>query len=207
MRTTKVVVLPYDEAWKSAFEKIKSEIVGIEPDFAYEIMADENESVHLVLSNDDFENLLHATCATPNGVQKMSDEIKGLVERGYKEVVLTGIHISSYGIDVDRQSHLLDLIQEIHNIEGIERIRLGSLEPEYLDENVLKRLSKVVEFCPQFHLSLQSGCDKTLKDMKAEVLIEKKEGKRYFGHARNYLPLYVESEKDIINEIVNTVIK
>ena len=92
-------------------------------------------------------------------------EVRSLRDSGYKEIVLTGIHISSYGIDVDKQPHLLDLIQEIHMIEGIERIRLGSLEPRIVTEEFAKALASLHKICPHFHLSLQSGCDKTLKAM------------------------------------------
>lgn len=98
-------------------------------------------------------------------VKDILTEVTSLRDSGYKEIVLTGIHISSYGIDVDKQSHLLDLIQEIHNIEGIERIRLGSLEPRIVTEEFAKALASLYKICPHFHLSLQSGCDKTLKAM------------------------------------------
>lgn len=96
-------------------------------------------------------------------IEDIKDEAKLIAESGYKEIVLTGINLSLYGTDID--SNLCEAVEAVASAEGIERIRLGSLEPEYLDENVLKRLSEIKEFCPQFHLSLQSGCDKTLKDM------------------------------------------
>lgn len=91
-------------------------------------------------------------------------EIKGLAQSGYKEVVLTGIHISSYGVDRGEAS-LLRLVQAIHDVEGIERIRLGSLEPRIVTEEFAQELSKLPKLCPHFHLSLQSGCDDTLKRM------------------------------------------
>lgn len=90
-------------------------------------------------------------------------EIKHLAANGYKEVVLTGIHLSSFGIDTG--DHLLHLVQEVHNIDGIERIRLGSLEPRIITEEFAECLAKLPKFCPHFHLSLQSGCDETLKRM------------------------------------------
>ena len=97
------------------------------------------------------------------------DEIQGMVRAGYREVVLTGIHISSYGIDFDDRSgngaSLLELIEEIQRIEGLERIRLGSLEPRIVTEENTKRLAALPKICPHFHLSLQSGCDETLKRM------------------------------------------
>lgn len=91
-------------------------------------------------------------------------EIKGLVKRGYKEVVLTGIHISSYGTDFG-QAGLLDLVRSIQEIEGLQRIRLGSLEPRIVTEEFAVGLSKLSKVCPHFHLSLQSGSLNTLKRM------------------------------------------
>lgn len=91
-------------------------------------------------------------------------EIKGLVKRGYKEVVLTGIHISSYGTDFG-QAGLLDLVRSIQKIEGLQRIRLGSLEPRIVTEEFAVGLAKLSKVCPHFHLSLQSGSLNTLKRM------------------------------------------
>ncbi len=92
-------------------------------------------------------------------------EVQGLASNGYKEVVLTGIHLSSYGIDFDRERHLLELIRAVHEVDGIERIRLGSLEPGIITEDFARELSGIPEICPHFHLSLQSGCDATLRRM------------------------------------------
>ena len=92
-------------------------------------------------------------------------EVRELAEGDYKEVVLTGIHLSSYGIDFDRERHLLELIRAVHEVDGIERIRLGSLEPGIITEEFARELSRIPEICPHFHLSLQSGCDATLKRM------------------------------------------
>ena len=92
-------------------------------------------------------------------------EVRELAEGGYKEVVLTGIHLSSYGIDFDRERHLLEPIRAVHEVDGIERIRLGSLEPGIITEKFARQLSRIPEICPHFHLSLQSGCDATLKRM------------------------------------------
>ncbi|WMC91563.1 tRNA (N(6)-L-threonylcarbamoyladenosine(37)-C(2))-methylthiotransferase MtaB [Kineothrix sp. MB12-C1] len=91
-------------------------------------------------------------------------EITGLAKHGYKEVVLTGIHISSYGVDFGAPA-LPELIKAIHEVEGIERIRLGSLEPGIITEEFAEKLRILPKFCPHFHLSLQSGCDETLKRM------------------------------------------
>ena len=92
-------------------------------------------------------------------------EVRALAENGYREVVLTGIHLSSYGIDFDGERHLLELIRAVHEIDGIMRIRLGSLEPGIVTEEFAKTLASMPKFCPHFHLSLQSGCDATLKRM------------------------------------------
>lgn len=112
--------------------------------------------------------------------RKMEDilqEVRNLTANGYKEIVLTGIHISSYGLDFEhtadeqedygpfKNSALIDLIEALSGIEGLERIRLGSLEPRIITENFVRRLCKVPQICPHFHLSLQSGCDETLKRM------------------------------------------
>ncbi len=103
-------------------------------------------------------------------------EVRGLVAAGYREVVLTGIHISSYGVDWQetpnipesggrRRSDLAELVEELQGLEGLERIRLGSLEPRIVTEDFVSRLAACDKLCPHFHLSLQSGCDATLKRM------------------------------------------
>ena len=92
-------------------------------------------------------------------------EVRALAENGYREVVLTGIHLSSYGIDFDGERHLLELIRAVHEVEGIRRIRLGSLEPGIITEEFAEALAALPKMCPHFHLSLQSGCDATLKRM------------------------------------------
>lgn len=98
------------------------------------------------------------------------EEVNRLSANGYKEVVLTGIHLSSYG--VENGESLLHLIQQIHEIDGIERIRLGSLEPKIVTEEFASELSKLKKVCPHFHLSLQSGCDATLKRMNRKYTAE-----------------------------------
>ena len=97
-------------------------------------------------------------------------EVRGMVAAGFKEIVLTGIHISSYGLDFENRnytgtSRLIELTEQLHEIEGLERIRLGSLEPRIITEDTAKRLSALPKLCPHFHLSLQSGCDATLRRM------------------------------------------
>lgn len=100
-------------------------------------------------------------------VENVEAEVRSLAAAGYKEIVLTGIHLSSYGIDFsgDKPVDLLGLIKHLHGIDGIERIRLGSLEPRIITEAFVRELASLEKFCPHFHLSLQSGCDETLKRM------------------------------------------
>ena len=119
------------------------------------------------------------------GIESVLKEIRGLAEKGYQEVVLTGIHLSSYGVDCD--NNLLHLIQEVHKIDGIRRIRLGSLEPKIVTEEFAGELAKLEKICPHFHLSLQSGCDDTLKRMNRKYTAEEyEEGcrllRKYFIH-------------------------
>lgn len=102
--------------------------------------------------------------------ESVIDEVSTLAANGYKEVVLTGIHLSSYGVDTD--DNLLHLILGVHEIEGIERIRLGSLEPRIITEEFAKTISELPKMCPHFHLSLQSGCDATLKRMNRRYTAE-----------------------------------
>ena len=97
-------------------------------------------------------------------------EVTQLSEKGYKEIVLTGINLSAFGQDINL--HLCDAVEAVCAINGIERVRLGSLEPEQLSEDVIIRLSKQQKLCPQFHLSLQSGCDETLKRMNRHYTTE-----------------------------------
>lgn len=93
------------------------------------------------------------------------EEVKKIAENGYKEVVLNGIHISSYGKDLQKKDSLIELIEAINDIEGIQRIRLGSLEPNLINEDFMKRYAALDKTCDHFHLSLQSGSDSVLKRM------------------------------------------
>ena len=96
-------------------------------------------------------------------IESVLKEVRALSDNGFKEVVLTGIHLSSYGVDTG--DTLIHLIEEVHKIEGIRRIRLGSLEPRLITEEFVSQISKLPKLCPHFHLSLQSGCDATLARM------------------------------------------
>lgn len=126
-------------------------------------------------------------------IESVLQEVKRLAENGFQEVVLTGIHLSSYSSvqmkedGSERKVSLLSLIQEIHKIDGIKRIRLGSLEPKIVTEDFAKELSKLEKLCPHFHLSLQSGCDATLQRMNRKYTAEEYETgcrilRKYFEH-------------------------
>lgn len=114
-------------------------------------------------------------------------EVERLAANGFKEVVLTGIHLSSYGVDFEEATGLLELIQAVNAVNGIERIRLGSLEPKIVTEHFASELSKLDKICPHFHLSLQSGCDATLKRMNRKYTTKEYERgcellRKYFVH-------------------------
>lgn len=114
-------------------------------------------------------------------------EVERLAANGFKEVVLTGIHLSSYGVDFEEATGLLELIQAVNAVKGIERIRLGSLEPKIVTEHFASELSKLDKICPHFHLSLQSGCDATLKRMNRKYATKEYERgcellRKYFVH-------------------------
>jgi len=96
--------------------------------------------------------------------ENIISEVQRLTKNGYKEFVLSGIHVASYGLDLG-DTNLLDIIKSIHEIDGVERIRIGSVEPSIITEEFVSELAKIPEFCPHFHISLQSGCDKTLLRM------------------------------------------
>lgn len=146
-------------------------------------ITDTNEHTRAYIKIQDGCNQFCSYCAIPlargrvrsRDVEDIIEEIKGLAANGYREVVLTGIHLSSYGLDLSYNAFaqsqdadndaLLSVIESIAKIEGIDRIRLGSLEPRLITEGFLKRLTAVEKVCPHFHLSLQSGCDAVLERM------------------------------------------
>lgn len=104
--------------------------------------------------------------------ENIIEEIKKIAQNDIKEVVITGIHIASYGKDFENNYRLIDLLEDINKIDGIERIRLGSIEPLLISEEFVSRLSKLSKICHHFHLSLQSGCTETLKRMNRRYTIE-----------------------------------
>lgn len=103
--------------------------------------------------------------------ESILDEITDIAKNGIKEVVITGIQVSAYGTDFDKEYKLIDLLEDINKIDGIERIRLGSLEPLIITDEFCSRIEKLEKICHHFHLSLQSGCDKTLKEMNRKYTI------------------------------------
>ena len=121
--------------------------------------------------------------------ESVLQEVCGLVKEGYREFVLTGIHISSYGLDFEEKNpkkYLSELIRDINAIEGVERIRIGSFEPMILTDDFVAEIASCEKMCPHFHISLQSGCDATLKRMNRRYSAEE-----YFGKAellRKYFP-------------------
>ncbi len=156
------------------------------------------------------------------------EEITGLVAVGYKEIVLTGIHISSYGTDfvkkdsedylsiekkdpktiAQQKGYLLELIRQIHQVKDLERIRIGSLEPRIITEEFARTLSEMPKICPHFHLSLQSGCNATLERMNRHYTVDEYYGKvnllrKFFVHPAITTDVIVgfpeESEEEFLN--------
>jgi threonylcarbamoyladenosine tRNA methylthiotransferase MtaB len=103
--------------------------------------------------------------------ESILEEVKQLAQNGFKEIVLTGIHVASYGRDLGDTS-LIEIIELLHEVEGIERIRMSSVEPKTLNDEFIERLTKLPKICRHFHLSLQSGCDATLKRMNRKYTTE-----------------------------------
>ncbi|URZ15758.1 tRNA (N(6)-L-threonylcarbamoyladenosine(37)-C(2))-methylthiotransferase MtaB [Clostridium felsineum] len=97
--------------------------------------------------------------------EKVLNEIKKLAEHGFKEIILSGIHIASYGDDLKGDWNLINIVEKIEEIDGIERIRIGSIEPRFFDDETINKIKNMTKMCPHFHLSLQSGCSETLKRM------------------------------------------
>ena len=169
------------------FKKEKSLIIDCEdinnPDACYENlrMTDAPSHTRAFIKVQDGCNEFCSYCIIPyargrvrsRDIGDIENEINNLAMKGCKEFVLTGIHISSYSVEekVEKRK-LIDLIERVNNIEGVKRIRLGSLEPRIITDDFLKRLVKAQKVCPHFHLSLQSGCDSVLKRMNRKYTTE-----------------------------------
>lgn len=140
-------------------------------------------------------------------LEDVTDEVKRLANNGCLEVVLTGIHLSSYGMDL--HTNLLELILAVHQVEGIQRIRLGSLEPRIITEDFVKTLKGLSKICPHFHLSLQSGCDATLKRMNRRYTTQEYlKGcellRRHFSHPAITTDVIVGFPKETEEEFAQT---
>lgn len=175
--------------------ELKREIIDINQTREYEELTLDQTAEHTraYLKVQDGCNQFCSYCIIPyargrvrsRALESVVKEVKALAANGYQEVVLTGIHLSSYGVDAGES--LLSLILAVHEVEGIKRIRLGSLEPRIITEEFAKTISGLPKMCPHFHLSLQSGCNATLKRMNrrytAEEYYEKCELlRKYFDH-------------------------
>lgn len=141
--------------------------------------------------------------------EEIMEEIQGLVDKGYREVVLTGIHLSSYGLDLEGIT-LLDLMVKIDKIQGLERLRLGSLEPRIVTEEFTRTLAGLRTICPHFHLSLQSGCDATLKRMNRRYTTEEYEKgcqilRKYFDRPAITTDVIVGFPQETEEEFARTV--
>ncbi len=161
------------EEYENSQGKMHKELVDIGHTKEYEDMhlTKTAEHTRAYLKVQDGCNQFCSYCIIPyargrvrsRAMDSVISEVKSLADHGYQEVVLTGIHLSSYGIDTGES--LLSLIQNVHEVDGIKRIRLGSLEPRIITEEFASSISALPKMCPHFHLSLQSGCDETLKRM------------------------------------------
>lgn len=182
------------DEYYNAQHKVKKELLDINHEKEYEEMQVTHtaEYTRAYIKVQDGCNQFCSYCIIPyargrvrsRNLEHVLEEVRTLAASGYKEVVLTGIHLSSYGIDTGES--LLELIQKVHEIDGIKRIRLGSLEPRIITEEFASSIAVLPKMCPHFHLSLQSGCNATLKRMNrrysAEEYMEKCDLLRKYFH-------------------------
>ncbi len=146
-------------------------------------IADYQDKTRAFLKIQDGCNRFCAYCLIPytrgavcsKDFNKVMREIKDLASHGFKEIILSGIHTASYGVDLEEKVSVVDILEAIENIDGIERVRIGSIDSTFFTEDVVKRIVCLKKLCPQFHLSLQSGCDATLKRMNRRYSSKKYE--------------------------------
>lgn len=146
-------------------------------------IADYQDKTRAFLKIQDGCNRFCAYCLIPytrgavcsKDFNKVMQEIKDLASHGFKEIILSGIHTASYGVDLEEKVSVVDILEAIENIDGIERVRIGSIDPTFFTEDVVKRIVCLKKLCTQFHLSLQSGCDATLKRMNRRYSSKKYE--------------------------------
>lgn len=185
------------EEYEKAHEDVRKEVIDINHTGEYENLhlTKTGEHTRAYIKVQDGCNQFCSYCIIPyargrvrsRSMEDVVQEVRRLAENGYQEVVLTGIHLSSYGVDFqkknsgvgenssgteNRKADLLSLILAVHEVEGIRRIRLGSLEPRIITEEFVKTIAGLPKMCPHFHLSLQSGCDETLKRMNRRYTSE-----------------------------------
>ncbi len=167
-------IVRYVEKYINEKQKlIKIEDIGNKKNFADMGQITYTEKTRAVIKIQDGCNQFCSYCIIPYARGRVRSreensiikEIEQISKKGIKEVVITGIHIASYGTDLKNENGLIELLEKINQIEGIKRIRLGSLEPKIITDDFMKRLIKLEKICHHFHLSLQSGCDETLKRM------------------------------------------
>ena len=172
--TEKNDIVKYVEEFINDKEKIvEIDDIGMQKEFSEMGQITYTEKTRAVIKIQDGCNQFCSYCIIPYArgrvrsrrPEEIIKEIKKIAQKGIKEVVITGIHISSYGRDFNNENGLIELLENLNNIDGIQRIRLGSLEPKIITEEFVQRLTKLDKMCHHFHLSLQSGCDETLKRM------------------------------------------
>ena len=171
-----------EEYFKEDIPEQMQEVIDINHTFEYESLHLSRTAEHTraYLKVQDGCNQFCSYCIIPyargrvrsRAKEDVVAEVTDLAKNGYQEVVLTGIHLSSYGIDFENEDNLLSLIRAVHEIEGIKRIRLGSLEPRIITEEFVQAIAALPKMCPHFHLSLQSGCNETLKRMNRHYTAE-----------------------------------
>ncbi len=179
--TEKKNIVERVEKYKKKCKKINLTDINKERNFTDFGITTYTEKTRAVIKVQDGCNNFCTYCIIPyakgrvrsRSVESIIQEITSIAKTGRQEVVITGNHVASYGIDFkDKNIRLIDLLEKINKIEGIKRIRLGSLEPNLITDEFIERLKKVDKICDQFHLSLQSGCNSTLKRMNRKYTIE-----------------------------------
>ena len=172
--TEKSDIVKYVEEFINDKEKIvEIDDIGMQKEFSEMGQITYTEKTRAVIKVQDGCNQFCSYCIIPYArgrvrsrkSEEIIKEIEKIAQKGIKEVVITGIHISSYGRDFNNENGLIELLENLNDIDGIQRIRLGSLEPKIITEEFVQRLTKLDKMCHHFHLSLQSGCDETLKRM------------------------------------------
>lgn len=163
-------------------EKVQVHVEGVLKNNKFEdlIIEDYQDKTRAFLKIQDGCNRFCTYCTIPyargsvcsKDPSRVIEEIKRLSEHGFKEVILSGIHTASYGLDLDGKITLVDLLEDIEKVDGIERVRIGSIEPAFFTAEVVEKLKKMKKLCPQFHLSLQSGCNSILKRMNRRYSAE-----------------------------------